>query len=158
MPTVNDHSVAAAVERLRRIEAGESPLRVYVPLLPGESYNEHTSQIVDSLIRDDRRTLSDAYQAETVGLRKELAANRDILVELRNKHLSHCAAVVLAIVQKRIEAADALLGCVFVPIHTTDEELDRAFDEAPEVPMSKEEIDRIVDDVTGRKRGDADAG
>ncbi len=42
-------------------------------------------------------------------LRRELAANRDMLVELRNKHLDHCAAVVLAIVQKRIEAADAVL-------------------------------------------------
>jgi len=42
-------------------------------------------------------------------MRKELVANRDMLIELRNKHLSHCAAVVLAIVQKRIEAADAVL-------------------------------------------------
>ena len=40
----------------------------------------------------------------------------------------------------------------------TDAELEKLFDEAPAVPMSKEEIDRIVDDVTGRNRGDADAG
>lgn len=31
-----------------------------------------------------------------------------------------------------------------LPIHVTDEELERAFDEAPEIPMSKEEIDEIV--------------
>lgn len=43
-------------------------------------------------------------------LERELIANREILIDLRDNHLNHAAAVVRALVQKRIEAADRALS------------------------------------------------
>lgn len=42
-------------------------------------------------------------------LMEELLKNRQALIELRDKHLDHAAAIVRALVQKRIEAADAII-------------------------------------------------
>lgn len=51
----------------------------------------------------------DRLKAVAREMREELAKNYSMLLELRDKHLSHCAAVVKALVQKRIEATDAVM-------------------------------------------------
>jgi allophanate hydrolase subunit 1 len=98
-----DNAACASQERklLRDDNNCETALREAVRL----NVVEPMQKTLDTL----QSTLQ-AHARENERLREALESARSMLVDLRDKHLNHTAAVVRAIVQHRIEAADAALS------------------------------------------------
>jgi hypothetical protein len=64
----------------------------------------------DAIDRKKELNAAERLRDAASDLLAELQANREKLIELRDRHLDHAATVVRALVQKRIEAADAAIA------------------------------------------------